>query len=180
MGNTAIVFPGQGSQKVGMLDDIAAEYPIIQQTFAEASVALGYDLWDLVQNGPADKLNQTEFTQPAILASDIAMWRLLQQEHAITPNFFAGHSLGEYSALVAAGVLSFDDAVQLVAKRGQLMQQAVPESQGGNSRHYWLGSGWCEYDLRTSGGVPSTSTCEFKCHRSSRDLRPFRRRGSGN
>lgn len=130
MSKVAVVFPGQGSQKIGMLADIASEYPIIEQTFSEASEVLGYDMWQLVQSGAPDKLNMTEYTQPAMLVSDIAIWRLLQQEKPTRPDCMAGHSLGEYSALVAAGSLEFTDAVKLVKTRGQLMQNAVPEGQG--------------------------------------------------
>jgi len=126
----AFVFPGQGSQSVGMLSELAAENPLIQSTFAEASEALGYDLWDLVVNGPSDALNQTDKTQPAMLAAGIAMWRVWQQASPIRPTFFAGHSLGEYTALVAAGALDFADAIKLVAQRGQFMQQAVPDGEG--------------------------------------------------
>lgn len=127
----AFVFPGQGSQAVGMLAEVAAENPIIETTFAEASAALGYDLWQLCQQGPADSLNQTDKTQPAILTASIALWRLWQQQSGAQPAFVAGHSLGEYSALVAAGALELADAVRLVARRGELMQQAVPAGTGG-------------------------------------------------
>jgi len=126
----AFVFPGQGSQSVGMLSELAATNPIIQTTFAEASAALDYDLWDLVANGPAELLNQTDKTQPAMLAAGIAMWRVWQQASPVQPAFFAGHSLGEYTALVAAGALDFADAIKLVAQRGQFMQQAVPDGEG--------------------------------------------------
>jgi len=126
----AFVFPGQGSQSVGMLSELAATNPIIQTTFAEASAALDYDLWDLVTNGPAELLNQTDKTQPAMLAAGIAMWRVWQQASPVQPTFFAGHSLGEYTALVAAGALDFADAIKLVAQRGQFMQQAVPDGEG--------------------------------------------------
>lgn len=126
----AFVFPGQGSQQVGMLSDLAEQYPLIQDTFAEASNALGYDLWALVSQGPAEELNKTERTQPALLTASIALWRLWQAEGGAQPDYLAGHSLGEYSALVAAGVLPLADAVVLVEKRGQLMQAAVPAGQG--------------------------------------------------
>lgn len=126
----AFVFPGQGSQQVGMLSDLAEQYPLIQDTFAEASSALGYDLWALVSQGPAEELNKTEKTQPALLTASIALWRLWQAEGGQQPDYLAGHSLGEYSALVAAGVLPLADAVVLVEKRGQLMQAAVPAGQG--------------------------------------------------
>lgn len=127
----AFVFPGQGSQAVGMLAELGAQHAVIGETFAEASAVLGYDLWALTQEGPAERLNQTDKTQPAILAASIALWRLWQAEGGAQPAFVAGHSLGEYSALVAAGCLPFADAVKLVELRGQLMQQAVPAGQGG-------------------------------------------------
>lgn len=126
----AFVFPGQGSQQVGMLSDLAEQYPLIQETFAEASNALGYDLWALVSEGPTEELNKTEKTQPALLTASIALWRLWQAEGGARPDYLAGHSLGEYSALVAAGVLPLADAAVLVEKRGQLMQAAVPAGQG--------------------------------------------------
>lgn len=126
----AFVFPGQGSQSIGMLDQLATEYPLVQETFAEASEVLGYDLWDLVTSGPAAALNQTERTQPAMLAAGIAVWRVWQSLTNIQPDYLAGHSLGEYSALVASGALSFANAIKLVELRGQYMQQAVPEGQG--------------------------------------------------
>lgn len=127
----AFVFPGQGSQAVGMLSGLAADYALIGQTFAEASDALGYDLWALTQQGPAELLNQTDKTQPAILTASIALWRVWLAENSARPGFVAGHSLGEYSALVAAGSLTLADAVRLVERRGQLMQEAVPAGQGG-------------------------------------------------
>ncbi|WP_205341493.1 ACP S-malonyltransferase [Denitrificimonas caeni] len=127
----AFVFPGQGSQVVGMLADIGAAESIVLDTFAEASTALGYDLWALSQQGPADVLNQTDKTQPAILTASIALWRLWLAKSAAQPAYVAGHSLGEYSALVAAGSLSLADAVRLVERRGQLMQEAVPAGTGG-------------------------------------------------
>jgi len=128
---TAFVFPGQGSQAIGMLAGIAAEYPLINQTFQEASDVLGYDLWDVVQNGEADKLNQTEITQPALLTASVALFRVYESLNGEKPAFLAGHSLGEYSALVCAGVIKFSDAVNLVKLRGQFMQAAVPVGQGG-------------------------------------------------
>ena len=127
----AFVFPGQGSQAVGMLAELGAQHAVIGETFSAASAALGYDLWALTQEGPAEQLNQTDKTQPAILTASIALWRLWQAEGGARPAFVAGHSLGEYSALVAAGCLPFADAVKLVELRGQLMQQAVPAGQGG-------------------------------------------------
>lgn len=126
----AIVFPGQGSQAVGMLGDLSTTYSQIEETFEEASKALGRDLWALAQNGPAEELNQTQNTQPLILTASVAMWRVLQTKIDITPTFMAGHSLGEYTALVCAGSLDFLDAVKLVEQRAMFMQQAVPEGEG--------------------------------------------------
>ena len=131
MKNTlAIVFPGQGSQTVGMLNELYQQHDVIKTTFAEASAALGYDLWALVANGPEADLNETHRTQPALLTASVAVWRLWQQQGGATPAYFAGHSLGEYSALVCAGVLTLADAVKLVEKRGNYMQQAVPAGVG--------------------------------------------------
>ncbi|QJP10079.1 ACP S-malonyltransferase [Pseudomonas multiresinivorans] len=127
----AFVFPGQGSQSLGMLAELGAQHAIVRETFAEASAALGYDLWALVQEGPEERLNQTDKTQPAILTASIALWRLWLAEGGVQPAYVAGHSLGEYSALVAAGSLAFADAVKLVERRGQLMQEAVPAGTGG-------------------------------------------------
>ncbi|MCG9739166.1 ACP S-malonyltransferase [Shewanella insulae] len=130
MEKIAYVFPGQGSQAEGMLADLAAEHEVVGQTFAEASEVLGYDLWQLVQEGPAESLNQTDKTQPALLTASVAIWRAIQATSAPKPALLAGHSLGEYSALVCAGVIDFKDAVKLVELRGQLMQQAVPAGTG--------------------------------------------------
>lgn len=126
----AFVFPGQGAQSVGMLAGLAEAYPLVGETFAEASEVLSYDLWDLVRNGPEVDLNQTDRTQPAMLASGVAVWRVWQAEGGSQPDFVAGHSLGEYSALVASGVLEFSDAVSLVQDRGRFMQEAVPAGEG--------------------------------------------------
>lgn len=131
MTKLAFVFPGQGSQAVGMLADLAEAHQVVTTTFAEASEALGYDLWQLVQSGPEEQLNQTEFTQPALLSASVAVWRVCQEAGITSPDVVAGHSLGEYSALVAAGSLQFSDAVKLVQQRGQFMQSAVPVGQGG-------------------------------------------------
>lgn len=127
---SAFIFPGQGSQSVGMLSAAAEAWPIINKTFAEASNALGYDLWHLCQKGPAEELNQTMVTQPALLTASVALWRHWQVAGGGRPNFVAGHSLGEYSALVAAESLDFVDAVKLVRLRGELMQDAVPAGEG--------------------------------------------------
>jgi len=128
--NIVAVFPGQGSQSIGMLADYAENWPQIEETFKQASDVLGYDCWDIVCNGPIEKLNKTEITQPIMLAADIAVMRVMAQQCMLTPMVFAGHSLGEYAALVVAESLDFADAIKLVAKRGQLMQAAVPEGEG--------------------------------------------------
>ena len=129
MSKQAWIFPGQGSQTLGMLSELASEYAIIQDTFAQASEALGYDLWDVVQNDE-QRLNQTHITQPALLAASYAIYTLLLEKEVSQPVYLAGHSLGEYSALVCAGVIDFTDALKLVEARGQLMQQAVPAGTG--------------------------------------------------
>lgn len=126
----AMQFPGQGSQAVGMLEELAGQYPQVRDTFEEASAALGYDLWKLVSSGPEDDLNQTERTQPALLAAGVACWRVWSAKKAPSPAYMAGHSLGEYSALVCAESLDFADALRLVRRRGQLMQAAVPAGEG--------------------------------------------------
>lgn len=127
----AMVFPGQGSQAVGMLAELAEQFPIVTETFQQASEVLGYDLWSLVQQGPAEELNKTWQTQPALLAASVAIYRVWQQQYPeLQPAVMAGHSLGEYSALVCAGALDFQQAVKLVELRGKLMQQAVPEGTG--------------------------------------------------
>lgn len=125
----AFVFPGQGSQSVGMLADLAAR-PQVADTFQQASAALGFDLWALISDGPEAELNQTHNTQPAMLAAGVALWRVWEAEGGPVPALLAGHSLGEYSALVCAGALDFAAAVGLVAERGRLMQAAVPAGQG--------------------------------------------------
>ena len=126
----AIVFPGQGSQKLGMLGEIATEYPQIKSTFEEASDELGIDLWEVTQQDSSNILDQTHITQPVLLVSSIAIWRLWVEKGAPMPALMAGHSLGEYSALVASDVIDFRDAVRIVHKRGQLMQQAVENQTG--------------------------------------------------
>ncbi|MAQ99204.1 MAG: [acyl-carrier-protein] S-malonyltransferase [Oceanospirillaceae bacterium] len=132
MTNIIAFFPGQGAQQVGMLADIAAAFPQVQNTFAEASDALGFDLWAMVLNGPDADLNQTFNTQPALLAASTALWRILVAEApALQVAAAAGHSLGEYSALVAADSIDFADAIRLVRRRGELMEAAVPGGLGG-------------------------------------------------
>ena len=126
----AMMFPGQGSQSVGMLASLAAAEPVVGETFGEASAVLGYDLWALCQEGPEARLSETERTQPAMLAAGIAVWRAWQRRGGSQPDMLAGHSLGEYSALVAAGALDFRDAIALVRFRGEAMQRAVPAGTG--------------------------------------------------
>ncbi|TAN52765.1 MAG: [acyl-carrier-protein] S-malonyltransferase [Methylococcaceae bacterium] len=126
----ALVFPGQGSQSVGMLSKLAADYPEVKETFAQASQALGFDLWQLVDNGPEDQLNLTLNTQPAMLAAGVATYRVWRKQGGVLPGWMAGHSLGEYTALVCAEALTFEDAIKLVRERARLMQDAVPAGQG--------------------------------------------------
>lgn len=128
--NLAFVFPGQGSQKIGMLSTLAEEYPIVTETFSEASDILGYDLWARVQKGTAEEINLTECTQPLLLAASVAIWRVWKFRGGITPAFLAGHSLGEWSALVCAEVITFADGIKLVQQRGKFMQEAVPAGVG--------------------------------------------------
>ncbi|MGE4533664.1 ACP S-malonyltransferase [Halomonas sp.] len=126
----ALVFPGQGSQQVGMLRELAERYSVVGTTFEEASEALGYDLWQVVQEGPAEALNATACTQPALLTASVAIWRIWQELEGPRPASMAGHSLGEYSAMVCAGVMPFAEGVRLVKLRGEAMQAAVPAGQG--------------------------------------------------
>ena len=126
----ALVFPGQGSQSVGMLAELSELHPSVKATFEEASDGAGVDLWALSQGGPDEMLNRTEYTQPALLAAGIAVWRLWQAQGGMPPSVLAGHSLGEYTALVAAGALSLKDGAHLVRIRGQLMQEAAPAGVG--------------------------------------------------
>ena len=130
----AFIFPGQGSQSVGMLKDLSENFSEVSATFQEASDALGYDLWSIIQDGPAEKLNSTDVTQPAMLASGVATWRAWEiqakAKDIAMPAMMAGHSLGEYTALVCAGSLDYVDAVKLVSQRGQFMMQAVPAGTG--------------------------------------------------
>ena len=130
LSSLAFVCPGQGSQSLGMLGELAAREPLVQDSFREASEGAGVDLWTMAQAGPEDMLNRTEFTQPALLAAGIAVWRVWQQHGGAQPAVLSGHSLGEYTALVAAGALSLGDAARLVRHRGQLMQDAAPAGTG--------------------------------------------------
>ena len=155
----AFVFPGQGSQSLGMMAELAAEQSTFQSTFAEASEALGYDLWQLVQQGPEAELNNTTKTQPALLASSVATWRVWNELSQSQPVMMAGHSLGEYSALVCSGAINFTDAIQLVADRGAYMQDAVPAGIGSMAAVLGLEDGQIEEicDQATQGQVVSAA-----------------------
>lgn len=128
--NLSIVFPGQGSQSVGMLSDIAAQYGEVKATFNQASQVLGYDLWQLVSKGEVSELDKTEHTQPALLAASYSIFQIIKARLDLKPCFLAGHSLGEYTALVCANALDFADAIKLVAARGKFMQEAAPNGLG--------------------------------------------------
>ncbi|MGP1953551.1 MAG: ACP S-malonyltransferase [Arsenophonus sp. NC-TX2-MAG3] len=130
MSNFAMIFPGQGSQSLGMLANLAKEFTVVEETFAESSNILEYDLWDLIQNGSEEELNKTWKTQPALLSASVAIFRVWQKKKGKMPTLMAGHSLGEYSALVCADVIDFKSAVKLVELRGRLMQEAVPIGMG--------------------------------------------------
>ena len=146
----AAVFPGQGSQSVGMLAELADAFPTVESTFAEASEALGYDLWRVCREGPEEKLNSTECTQPAMLAAGVAVFRVWREQGGAAPEIMAGHSLGEYSALVCADGVAFPDAVALVAARGRYMQEAVPSGQGAVAAVIGLGDDEVEAACRAA------------------------------
>ena len=129
--NFAAVFPGQGSQSLGMVDDLSSSFSIVKETFEQASDVLGKDLWKIVTQGPEELLSQTEITQPLMLAAGVSVWRVWQEQGGAMPSAMAGHSLGEYSALVASGMLDYETAAALVGTRSSLMQGAVPEGTGG-------------------------------------------------
>jgi len=130
MSNLAFVFPGQGSQKIGMLAELAAQHPVIENTFSEASDVLGYDMWGLLQHGAQEEINLTQKTQPILLTASVAIWRLWNEKQGAKPCQMAGHSLGEWSALVCANVIDFSDGLRIVQARGEYMQEAVPVGQG--------------------------------------------------
>lgn len=146
----AAVFPGQGSQSVGMLADLADVFPPVEATFAEASEVLGYDLWRVCRSGPEERLNLTECTQPAMLAAGVAVWRVWRAQGGARPEVMAGHSLGEYSALVCADAVAYPDAVALVAARGRYMQEAVPNGQGAVAAVLGLGDDEVEAACRAA------------------------------
>lgn len=161
MSQSAIVFPGQGSQSLAMLADISEQYPQVEQTFNEASQVLGYDLWDLVQNGEASDLNRTDITQPALLTASVAIWRVWQDNQGTKPAFLAGHSLGEYSALVCSGAIDFKDAVKLVELRGQYMLEAVPQGIGSMAAIIGLDDGLIEKACQEAAGDQVVSAVNF-------------------
>jgi [acyl-carrier-protein] S-malonyltransferase len=130
MNNIGFIFPGQGSQKLGMLAELAANFSVVEETFAQASTILDQDLWQVSQADQNEQLNQTDITQPVVLAASVALWRVWQDQQGSQPSILAGHSLGEYSALVCSGVLAFSDAIQLVHQRGLYMQTAVSAGTG--------------------------------------------------
>ncbi|MDT9587106.1 MAG: ACP S-malonyltransferase [Candidatus Arsenophonus melophagi] len=130
MSNFAMIFPGQGSQSKGMLADLAKEFTLVKETFAESSNVLGYDLWNLVQHESEEELNKTWRTQPALLSASVAIFRVWKEKKGKMPQFLAGHSLGEYSALVCADVIDFKSAIKLVELRGKLMQESIPSGMG--------------------------------------------------
>jgi len=157
------VFPGQGSQQIGMLSELAADNSIIQETFAEASNVLGYDLWALVQDGPAEDLNQTDKTQPALLCASVALWRLWLQKGGEVPAVMAGHSLGEYSALVCAGALDFTQAIDLVRLRGEYMQAAVPAGTGAMAAILGLADDQVELACANAAQGAVVSAVNYNC-----------------
>ncbi|MBN0987919.1 ACP S-malonyltransferase [Amphritea pacifica] len=159
----AFVFPGQGSQHLAMLAELAAEHSVIQETFAEASEVLGYDLWALTQNGPEEDLNQTDRTQPALLTAGVALWRLWQQQGGKSPALMAGHSLGEYTALVCAGAIGFTDAVNLVRLRGEFMQQAVPAGTGAMAAILGLADDAIQAACEAAAADEVVSPVNFNC-----------------
>lgn len=140
----AFIFPGQGSQQIGMLSELAERYAVVRSTFEEASSALDYNLWQLIQEGSAEALNRTDVTQPAILAASVAVWRVWKELEGARPEWVAGHSLGEYSALVCSGAMDFADGLRLVRARGEFMQQAVPQGQGAMAAILGLEAGQIE------------------------------------
>jgi [acyl-carrier-protein] S-malonyltransferase len=158
---TAFVFPGQGSQSVGMMSAFAQCSPIIEATFAEASEALGYDLWDLCRNGPEELLNSTERTQPAMLAAGVATYRLWRDKGGAAPDAVAGHSLGEFSAVVAAGCMDFKDAVALVKFRGEVMQAVLPAGQGAMAAVLGLEDAAVEAACKEASGTDIVETANF-------------------
>ena len=159
----ALIFPGQGSQKLGMLNTLAADFPVIQETFAEASAVMAQDLWEIAQHDSQKTLDQTQITQPVLLTASVAIWRLWQQRGGSLPAIMAGHSLGEYSALVCAGVLGFADAVKLLHHRGELMQSAVAPGQGKMAAIVGLDSAQIQVICEQAAGDQVVSAANFNC-----------------
>lgn len=157
----ALLFPGQGSQATGMLSDLSEKFPLVKNIFSEASDVLHYDLWDLVQNGPVEKLDQTEFTQPALLAADIAVYECWKLRSEKAPHYLAGHSLGEYAALVAASAIQFKDAISLVSYRGKYMQSAVGENAGAMAAIVGLDDAVVEEICRNAAKVGIVSAANY-------------------
>ncbi|HHL31982.1 MAG TPA: [acyl-carrier-protein] S-malonyltransferase [Oceanospirillales bacterium] len=161
MNNLVFVFPGQGSQSVGMLNDLYASYPQIQHQFARASDVLNVDLMEMISTDTHNQLNLTEFTQPALLTASVAIWQLWQEKTDIKPTYMAGHSLGEYSALVCAGALDFEDAVSITNKRGQYMQQAVPAGTGAMAAVLGLSDAEVEEICKQADGNDNVTAANF-------------------
>lgn len=159
----AIVFPGQGSQASGMQAALAEAHPEIAATYAEASEPLGFDLWELVQHGPAERLNETVVTQPAMLTAGVAAWRVWRKCGGAMPAFMAGHSLGEYTALTCAGAIEFPDAVRLVMRRAELMQAAAPPGTGGMATILGLDDGAVVAACREAAQGEVVSAVNFNC-----------------
>lgn len=159
--NLAIVFPGQGSQSIGMSDKLATVYPEVKTIFCQASDVLGYDLWDKVTNGPESELNKTEITQPALLVAGFVTWTIWKERSSVIPSLLAGHSLGEYTALLCANVMSFTDAVELVAERGKCMQKAVPAGVGAMAAILGLENNQVETVCNEAAGDEIVSAANF-------------------
>jgi len=155
------VFPGQGSQKTGMLAELAQAHPLVLSTLAEASEALGQDLWRIIQENPDGQLDKTEYTQPALLATSVAIWRLWQQQQGPLPEMLAGHSLGEYSALVCAGVMDLADGIRLVHRRGLYMQAAVPVGTGAMAAIIGMDDSKIDEICRSVAGAGVVSAANF-------------------
>ena len=159
----SLIFPGQGSQSPGMLAELGRADPIVGETYAEAGTVLGYDLWQLVQEGPRERLDRTEYTQPALLAGEVALWRLWQKRSGPAPTYVAGHSLGEYAALVCAGSLQFTEAVAAVAERGRLMQEAVRKEGGAMAAVLGLEDGQVERICQEQAAGEVLEPANYNC-----------------
>ena len=176
----AFVFPGQGSQSIGMLAALAQSDPVVRATFDEASAALGYDLWQLIQEGPKERLDSTECTQPAMLAAGVATWRLWHNRGGADPLMVSGHSLGEFTAFVCAGAIDFATAIDLVRFRGQVMQEAVPAGEGAMAAILGLDDAEVEQACRERCRRRSRRSGQFQFPGSGRHCRPDRRGAAGH